>query len=94
MRRTIFSIITIGVGVFVYYAYDHLKEKVKEEPSEPVIAETCKWLGSIDWTEGEPPSDTFWVDGEMCFGSMPVRGAERTFDTVINHSHVYFMTKE
>lgn len=94
MRRTFFSIIIICIVIFIYSAYDHSKEKVEEEPAEPVIAETCKWLGSIDWSDEEPPADTFWVDGEMCFGSMPVRGAERTFDTVINHSHVYFMTEE
>lgn len=140
MRKTIFSIIFLGIGVFAYSAFDHSKEEIKpkttkhanpiiadirclpwqpilieeeradieitdihrlpwqksplkEESAEPVIAETCKWLNSIDWEDGEPPADTFWYDGYMCFGSMPVRGAERTFDTVINHSHVYFMTK-
>lgn len=94
MRKTIFSIITIGACAFVYFAYDHSKEKVKVEPTEPAIAEACEWLNSIDWEDGEPPADTFYIDGKMCFGCMKVREAERTFDTVINHSYVHFIKED
>lgn len=94
MKSTIFTLIIIGVAIFGYSAYEHNKEKVKEEPAEPVIAQACEWLNSIDWEDGDPPADTFYIDGVMCFGSMPVRGAERAFETIVNHSHVYFMTEK
>lgn len=94
MRNMIFSIIIISVAVFVYFAYDHTKDSKKEKLTEPVISNACEWLGKLDWTEGTPPSDTFFIDGEMCFGCMPIKGAERTFDTVINHSHVHFIKEK
>ncbi len=63
----------------------------QKDTRKSVIDDTIEWLSSGAFTEEEAARwDSMNAEG----GYLLIRGSERNLDTIVNHTHVIFITEE
>jgi len=63
----------------------------QKDTRKSVIDDTIEWLSTGAFTEEEA---AHWDSMNAEGGYLLIRGSERHLDTIINHTHVVFITEE